>query len=148
MIQKMRDSLPEGVLNGGRGEKIFQQQMDVEMGDKLSMQKSAHVKGMDKYSNINPMTRDLVKQQLKSLDKDIEATRKNIVELETMIKNKKFSGDEIVTVARRPKSSTDILREFNERNSLANRREERVEMEIDNIKRMTIGLKVGMGAQK
>lgn len=41
MLQKMHNTVPkEGLMSGGRGEEIFQQQMDMEMGRQMALEKS------------------------------------------------------------------------------------------------------------
>lgn len=83
MLQQMRASLPGNPLfDGGRGEEIFQQQMDNHLGDSMA-QESRQLRLRDGTTrNVsNPLADQFAKSLSRSLDRQIDHVEQSLADL-------------------------------------------------------------------
>jgi len=129
MLQKMNETVPTGTMSGGRGEEVFKQQLNAELGEQMATQKVG--------SNINPLTKNLLGEYLTKLDSFIANTKKQIKQLENILEDKNQGTQEKVEDLKAPINKDNIIKKMEEFSSIAKQKSDEMHQEISGLKLQT-----------
>jgi hypothetical protein len=133
MLQKMQETVPDGPFNGGRAEKIFQQQINTEMGERMSEAKQ--------NNKLNPLTRELVNTYLGKLDNYIEKKKSEIDYLEKILIEKTESASKRTEDMKAPLNEVEVFKELDKQLSATTQKLE--ELKKQEAGRQPVKIKVG-----